>query len=137
MQYDPKKVAVLGGGNGAHAMAADLASRGFRVNMFEMPEFKDDVSRLFETGTIEISGEIRGRFRLEKVTSDIDEAIAGVRYILIVTPAFAHKAYAELLKDRTDKEHQIILLYPSSSRPSWEMIARWSPRRTISLMIPA
>jgi len=73
MQYDSKKVAVLGGGNGAHAMAADLAYRGYKVNMFEMPEFKDDVSRLFETGSIEIAGEIKGRFRLEMVTSNIDE----------------------------------------------------------------
>lgn len=114
MEYDLKKVAVLGGGNGAHAMAADLVSRGFRVNMFEMPEFRDDVSRLFETRTIEIAGEITGRFTLEKVTSDIDEAIAGVRYILIVTPAFAHKAYAELLKGRVDKDRQVILLYPGA-----------------------
>ena len=32
-------VAVLGGGNGAHATAVDLASRGWAVNMFELPEF--------------------------------------------------------------------------------------------------
>lgn len=114
MQYDLKKVAVLGAGNGAHAMAADLASRGYKVNMFEMPEFKDDVRCLFETRSIEIAGGIRGRFGLEKVTFDIDEAIERVRYILIVTPAFAHKAYAELLKGRTDKDHQIILLYPGA-----------------------
>ena len=114
MQYDQKKVAVLGGGNGAHAMAADLVSRGFKVNMFEMAEFQEDVARLFETRTIEIDGEITGRFTLEKVTSDIDEAISGVRYILIVTPAFAHKSYAKLLKGRTDKNHQIILLYPGA-----------------------
>ena len=29
------KIAVLGGGNGAHAAAADLALRGFEVNMYE------------------------------------------------------------------------------------------------------
>ena len=32
-----KLVAVLGGGHGAHAMAVDLSSRGFSVNMYEMP----------------------------------------------------------------------------------------------------
>ena len=44
-------VAVLGGGHGAHAMAADLASRGFAVNLFEMPRFRDNVRALFETRT--------------------------------------------------------------------------------------
>lgn len=111
---DPKKVAVLGGGHGAHCMAADLASRGFMVNLFEMPEFQHNLSTLFDTKTIEIEGCIRGRYTLEKVTTDIQEAIAGVRYILIVTPAFAHKAYANLLKQKTDRQNQIIVLYPGA-----------------------
>jgi len=33
-------IAILGGGHGAHAMAGDLASRGFSVNMFEIPSFR-------------------------------------------------------------------------------------------------
>jgi len=114
MELDPKKVAVLGGGHGAHCMAADLASRGFKVNMFEMPEFKSNLSLLFETKTIEIDGCIKGRYTLKKVTSDIHEAIDGVRYILIVTPAFAHKAYAKLLKGKTDSRNQAIILYPGA-----------------------
>ncbi len=114
MPFDAKKVAILGGGNGAHIMAADLISRGFKVNLFEMPEFQSNLSRLFETKTVESEGEIKGHHTLEKVTSDIDEAIDGVRYILIVTPAFAHKGYAELLKGKTDKQHQIIILYPGA-----------------------
>lgn len=114
MQSDPKKVAVLGGGHGAHCMAADLASRGFKVNMFEMPEFKRNLSLLFETKTIEIDGLIKGCYTLEKVTSDIRDAIDGVRYILIATPAFAHKAYAELLKGITDPQNQIVILYPGA-----------------------
>jgi len=114
MQFDPKKVAVLGGGHGAHCMAADLASQGFKVNMFEMPEFKNNLSQLFETKAIEIDGCIKGRYTLNKVTSDIHEAINGVRYILIVTPAFAHKAYANLLKGKTDSRNQTIILYPGA-----------------------
>jgi opine dehydrogenase len=114
MQFDPKKVAVLGGGHGAHCMAANLASRGFKVNMFEMPEFKRNLSMLFETKTIEIDGCKKGRYTLEKVTSDIHEAIDGVRYILIVTPAFAHKTYANLLKGKTDSRNQTIILYPGA-----------------------
>jgi len=32
-------VAVLGGGNGGHAVAATLALTGFKVNLFELPRF--------------------------------------------------------------------------------------------------
>jgi len=106
-------VAILGAGHGAHAMAGDLVSRGFSVNMFEMPQFQDNARKLFETRTIHVSGVIHGSFKLNKVTSDIDEAIDGVRYILVVTPAFAHEGYARLLKGRTTSEH-VIVVYPGA-----------------------
>jgi opine dehydrogenase len=108
-----KKVAILGGGHGAHAMAADLISRGFSVNLFEMAQFKDNLQQLFQTKIIESTGAVEGKFKLSMVTSDIDEAIKGIKYILIVAPAFAHNNYAELLKGRVD-ENQVIVLYPGA-----------------------
>ncbi len=114
MHIDDKKIAILGGGHGAHAMAADLINRGFSVNLFEMPAFKANLGRVFETRTIAAKGCIPGRFELDLVTDDIDDAIRGVRYILIVTPAFAHKDYAKLLHGRVDAADQIIVLYPGA-----------------------
>jgi opine dehydrogenase len=106
-------VAVLGGGHGAHAMAVDLASRGFVVNLFEMPQFSDGLRELFDTKAIRASGLIEGTFTLNKVTADIDEAIDGVRFILVVTPAFAHETYAQLLKGRVSAD-QLVVLYPGA-----------------------
>lgn len=37
----PMKIAVMGGGNGSHTIAADLALKGLTVNMFEMKQFAD------------------------------------------------------------------------------------------------
>jgi opine dehydrogenase len=108
-----KTVAILGGGHGAHAMAVDLISRGFTVNLFEMPEFKSNIEKLFANRTIESSGSVTGRFELALVTSDIGQAIAGVKYILIVTPAFAHEGYARLLKGRV-RGDQVVVLYPGA-----------------------
>lgn len=105
--------AVLGGGNGAHATAVDLASRGWSVNMFELVEFSDPLRELFRTRTIRASGLLEGTFRLECVTSDIDEAIDGADVIVIVTPAFAHATYAQLLKGRVDRE-QLVVLSPGA-----------------------
>jgi opine dehydrogenase len=113
VKLNKNKIAVLGGGHGAHTMAADFTARGFKVNMYEMPEFKHNIQQLFKTKTIEIKGGLRGRYTLEKVTSDIEEAVKDVRYIAIVTPAFAHKSYANLLKGKLSKE-QIIILYPGA-----------------------
>ncbi len=114
MNVDDQKIAILGGGHGAHAMAADLTNRGFSVNLFEMPAFKANLNRLFDTRTIVAKGSIEGRFTLNLVTDDIDDAIDGARYILIVTPAFAHKDYAQLLRGRVDADNQIIVLYPGA-----------------------
>jgi opine dehydrogenase len=108
-----KTVAILGGGHGAHAMAVDLISRGFAVNMYEMPQFARNLQGLFETKTIESSGQISGRFRLARVTSDIGEAIEGVKYIFVVTPAFAHEGYAKLLRGKANG-NQVIVVVPGA-----------------------
>lgn len=108
-----KNVAILGGGHGAHAMAADLMSRGFTINLFEMAEFRHNIEQLFTTRTIESSGTVKGRFELNMVTSDLDQAIEGVKYILIVTPAFAHETYAKLLKGKVSSD-QVVVIYPGA-----------------------
>jgi opine dehydrogenase len=108
-----KKIAVLGGGHGAHTMAADLTLRGFKVTMYEMPQFKGNIKKLFETGSIKVEGVINGTAKLYKVTDDIDEALADVKYINIAVPGFAHDDYAELLKGKVKKD-QVIILYPGN-----------------------
>ena len=45
----PKKIAVLGGGNGAHTMAAELSLKGHTVTLYEMPRFKNNMKKVFET----------------------------------------------------------------------------------------
>lgn len=106
-------VAVLGGGNGAHATAVDLAARGWSVNVFELPEFADRLRELFLTRTIRATGLLEGSFRLNQVTSDIEEAIDGVSAVLIVTPAFAHETYARLLRGKVGRD-QLVVLSPGA-----------------------
>lgn len=108
-----KKVAVLGGGNGAHMMAADMKLSGHEVRMFELPEFADRLPELFETRRITVTSVLEAEVVLDNVTSDIAEATEGVDYILVVTPAFAHGTYAELLKDHVTPE-QIIVTFPGA-----------------------
>lgn len=111
MQY--KKIAVLGGGNGAHTMAAEFALRGHTVNMYEMPQYKSGMSKVFETGRIECAGVFEGVAQLNMVVDDIAKAVEGCRYVCIVSPAFAHEGYAKLLKGHLHKD-QIVVTFPGA-----------------------
>ena len=108
-----KVVAVLGGGNVAHALAADLTNRGYLVNLYEMPRFKKNMTKVFETKTVSSIGVIEGIFEMNMVTDDIEEAIKDVKYIVILTPAFAHADYAKLLKGKVTSD-QVIVSIPGA-----------------------
>lgn len=108
-----KRIAVLGGGHGAHTMAADMAHKGHCVRMFEMPRFKKSMAEVFESCEIEVSGSEQFSAKLDLVSDDIEQVIDGAHYILLVTPAFAHGDYAQLLKGKV-KEDQIVVVFPGA-----------------------
>lgn len=70
-------------------------------------QFMPNLKKLVETRVITSSGQIKGRFELEKVTSDIEDAIDGVEHILVVTPAFAHEGYADGQASFSDAEEPL------------------------------
>ena len=104
----------MGGGNGAHAAAADLTLRGFTVNMYEDERFAPNMQQVFGTKKIELSGAAgTGTAELAMVTSDLAAAIEGVKVILVAVPAFAHAAYAEKLAEVVTAG-QIVLVLPGT-----------------------
>jgi opine dehydrogenase len=91
------RVAVLGAGNAGHAAAGDLALAGLKVNLYELPEYEQNLKPVRERGGIEVTGVVRQGFaRLNLITSDIAEAIRDVEHILVVTQALAHERLAAL-----------------------------------------
>lgn len=107
-------VAVLGGGNGGHAAAADLTMRGFEVHLFESAAFADHMQGVFDTQTIELQGACgSGEAHIAMVTSDLSRAIQGVKCILVAVPAFAHVPYAEMLA-KVVQPGQIVLVMPGT-----------------------
>ena len=108
------KIGVLGGGNGAFITAADLALRGFDVNICEVPEFEKNISLAKENKGIklEVKGNpgLKGGFaKLNKVTTDIKEAIEDREVIFLIVPAFAQKRFAEWGAKYFSPEHIIVL----------------------------
>lgn len=107
-------VAVLGGGNGGHAAAANLALNGYKVNFFELPQFAESFERVLRTKEIRIEGvSIDGTAKLHLATTDIQQAIKDVEVIFVITPSFGHKAMAEACAPFV-QDGQIIVLMPGS-----------------------
>lgn len=108
------RIAVLGGGNGAHAAAADLTLRGYEVNLYEDAAFAAHMQGVFDSKAIELTGAAgQGTAHLALVTSDLEAAIDGVKVILVAVPAFAHGPYAEKLA-QVVKPGQIVMVLPGT-----------------------
>jgi len=93
-----KKIAVLGGGNGAHAMAADLTQKGYDVILCELPEFEGNFKRTLDKKSIELIdawGKIH-YIKLSGATLNIKEAVSGAKYIMISAPAIGAVKFFEL-----------------------------------------
>ncbi len=109
-----KKIAVIGAGNGGHAIAAHKSLDGFEVSLFELPRFADNLRQVLDTGQITIEWADRKEpVKIHQVTTNIANALEGAEIIFVVTPAFGHKTMAELCAPHVEDE-QIIVLMPGS-----------------------
>ena len=96
------KITVLGGGHSAQTMAADLALGGASVNLCDLPKFKNNISHVLQTRTIEKYGSSgstgpTGPAKLNLVTTDIATAIDGVDIIFLAIPAYGHMNFYQAL----------------------------------------
>ena len=94
------KVGVLGGGNGSFITAADLALKGFNVNLCESPKFESNINLAKRQSGINL--EVRANFglkggfaKLNKIGTDIKELMTDRDIIFVVVPAFVQKIFAE------------------------------------------
>jgi len=78
-------VAVLGGGNGGFATAADLALAGHRVRFWARSEAT--LAPVREGGIITLEAEgRRGAARLDRATTDLGEALSGAEIAIVPLP---------------------------------------------------
>lgn len=91
------KIAVLGAGHGGCASSADLALYGNKVNLWEFPNFKANIDPIIERGGIDIGGPGNVGFaKLNKVTTDVSEALKDTEVVISTVVANAHRTVAEL-----------------------------------------
>lgn len=112
------QVTIIGGGNGGFAAAADLSMRGFKVVLYDLPQFEEnleEISKLkgIELETLPSSGLEGGFAKLHKITTDIEEALEGSDVIFVIVPSFGLQNIAQICAPFL-KDGQIIVLAPGN-----------------------
>ena len=112
------KITVLGGGNGAFITAADLKLKGHEVTLCELSHLEKNIEGILKGKTIELQvvgnpGIQAGLAYLDRVTTDMKEALYGAEVVLMVLPAFAQKPFAEACVPYL-KDGQIVVLTPGN-----------------------
>lgn len=106
------KIAVLGGGNGSYAAAADLSEAGHEVRFWRRDA--DAFKPVLDTKTIRLRDFKGGRdVAIAKPTTDIAEAVRGAELIVAPTPAFAQDDLAATLAPHL-ADGQVIFLPPGT-----------------------
>jgi opine dehydrogenase len=109
------KIAVLGGGNGAHTMAADLALKGYEVRICEAPEFEATFHNALEQQGVKLIdawGEERF-VPVSRATTDFGEAIEGVDYVMLAIPAMGHERFFSAIMPYLE-DGQTIVSWPGN-----------------------
>jgi opine dehydrogenase len=106
------KIAVLGGGNGAYAAAADLAEQGHEVRLWR----RDAVAfaPVLESQSITLK-DAKGRraVRLALATTDVGKAVRGAALLVVPTPAFAQADIAQAVAPHAS-DGQVVFLPPGT-----------------------
>jgi opine dehydrogenase len=103
------KFCVLGAGHGGLAMAAHLAIKGFKVNLYNRGRNKI-IPVIHRTG-IKVEGEVKGFGKIELASGNIKECIKDADVLMVVVPANGHRFIAEACAPYL-KENQVVILNP-------------------------
>ena len=106
-----KRVCVIGSGNGAFAVAGNLALRGYAVILWDCDEFQANLDALICNGNrLKVTGEsLTGIATLEKVTGDLRAAMDESDVILVVIPSFAFEKTAKKIAEYAQPGAKIFL----------------------------
>jgi len=107
------EIAVLGGGNGSHAAAADLTEAGHRVRFWRRDA--DAIAALARGGNRIALKDFRGErpVELALVTADIGVALAGAVLVVCPAPAFAQESIAAAMAPHL-ADGQVVFLPPGT-----------------------
>jgi len=105
------RVAVLGSGAGALAVAADLAHAGRDVVLADLPEFAGNLASVREQGGVRVVAGLYGtRVEQVPVAADVAEAVDGTELVIVVVPCFGHEPFMRVLSPLLEDEQSLLFL---------------------------
>lgn len=106
------KIAILGGGHGCHAAAADLSEQGHEISLWRRDA--GALAALRAAGSIVLKDAAGTRaVPIARITADIGEALKGVELIVLPTPAIAQEDIARLMAPHL-VDGQVVFLAPGT-----------------------
>lgn len=88
------QIAVLGGGNGALAVAGEWGLAGHDVRLLQTDDHQRGLTGIPEAGAITVEGVLEGRAPISYAGTDFARGLDGVDVIFPVGPAFATETFA-------------------------------------------
>ena len=107
------KVAILGSGNGACAMAFEWARAGHDIYMFDFPQFDKQIKAINAAGGIYSEGEMEGFQKITYAGHDMETVLKDTKLIFAVGPAYATEPFGKACAPYA-KAGQIYVVCPSS-----------------------
>lgn len=107
------KVAVLGSGNGALAVAFEWAKAGHEVSIFDFEEFPKNIDAISKAGGIYSEGELEGFQKISYAGHDVSKVVPEAELIFAVGPAYSTEPFGKACKHFV-KQGQIYIVCPGS-----------------------
>jgi opine dehydrogenase len=106
------KIAILGGGHGSYAAAADLSEAGHEVRLWRRDAAA--LQPVTDTGSIVLKDADGARpVKIARATADIAQALEGAQLIVIPSPAIAQEDIARAMAPHL-RDGQVVFLPPGT-----------------------
>ncbi|MYI15814.1 MAG: hypothetical protein F4108_08955, partial [Acidimicrobiaceae bacterium] len=104
------KVAVLGSGAGALAVAADMSRHGRRTVMADLDDEQKELDPVAERGGVLVADGGRTRIHPVDVAGSTTEALAGAELAVVVAPCDVRERYARAIAPHATPDHTVLLV---------------------------
>jgi opine dehydrogenase len=120
------KVAVLGSGGGALAVAADLARAGRDTYLSDLPQFASNLEPVAAADGVKVaSGWLGDQLQPVQVCGSVAQAVEGAELVVVVVPCFGHEPFMDVLAPLLEADQSLLFFGEGSG----SIVARQALRR--------